>query len=561
MLIGSLGSKNFVTRSGVLGRNSSSTSTSGRSRSAQRAGVRDFMTRLVSAGESVQSLRDQFEDVEANSARTISAKSIGGAKVALNTSGTKSTLVSTTGISSLTTMVEDRNPAWGKPHKSTAGITVHGTYTGTVDAEYEITSGNTLGFNVGSNKTYTLRAYKNGARILPNIVIPKRYTEGTQLTVELGSGLSVSFTEDVITKRDSFTINALTGVDVTADPNAAFDGSSGVSANLDSAVTAGTFELNGTTITVADDDTIESVVSTINASGAGVSAAYDASTDLLTLTHNTRGAEAITVGSDTSGFLAAMKLDTASVSLGEGDQREQVIEDVGLLSGVSSGTFDVNGVTFSVDVTTDTLSDLIDRVNASEADVVMSYSSSTDRLSFRSASGDDPLTVENDTTGLFETFAIEEGESKARKTRGISSKVSEALIDQLSQMVELLNEMGDTVAYESVISEGTELARDQLRAAIRDGFDGGSGDTLDTGFGLVFNVAEDSTQPFAKLDQAGQRELERALKRNPSEVLDRLFGSKPGTGLMNAILSGMQRAQKTVTRAYGSVGLMLDITA
>jgi|GEM_PF-5581330 len=557
MLIGSIGSRNFVTRSGILGQNSSSTTTS-KSSAAQRVGVKDFMTRLVTAGEAIQKLKADFSDVRAGSGRKIKARTVGDTKVALDTNGSASTLSSSEEISTLTTAVDNRNPEWGKA-KSLATVTVHGTYAGTSDAEYTVATGNSRGFQIGKNSTYRLFAYKDGVRIA-NITIPKKYKEGTQLEIDPGSGLYISFTEENITKKDSFTFNALANVDVTADPDEAFDGSTGGYTNLDSSVSAGTFEVNGTTITVNDTDTINTVVDSINSSGAGVTAAYDAAADSLSLTSNALGANTITVGSDTSGFLAAMKLDTATTSLGQGDQRTLAFDEVSFFSGVSSGSFEINGVSISVDVTTDTLNDLISRVNDSEADAVMSYSATTDRLSIRSSKNDQELTVQNDSTGLFTTFGVEEGTSDPKKSRGLNSGVIQDMMKQITEMVELINQMSATVANESTIGGGAKTARNHMRSEMADIF-GVSSDTIDTGFGMTLNVAEDSSKSFIELGSLGERELERALKRKPREVLESLFGTNDKDGLVQGVLNGLNRAQTTMTNRYGSVGLILDVTA
>ena len=388
--IGSLGSRSFISNGSRIGSSSKSSGSSG-SKAAARVGVRDFMSKLVDAGESLKGLNLKFSTVKAGSARKIKARTVGDSRVELNTSGTKSTLGSSTEISTLTTGVSERTVAWGKTSKSTSVATIHGTYTGTSDQTYEIRSGNTRGWTVGSKK-YAFRFYIDGVR-QSNISLPGSYTAGDK--VSIGDGLEISFGAGAITKRDKLTFDGLTGLDVAADPDEAFDGSTGGYANLDTTVSAGTFEVNGTTITVNDDDTINTVLDSINSSGAGVTAEYDDSTDTVLLTHKTGGANTITVGSDTSGFLAAMKLDTATVSLGQEDERGQAIDQVALFAGMSSGSFEINGVSISVDVTTDTLNDLIDRVNDSEADAVMSYSATTDRLAIRSAKTDEELTVEN----------------------------------------------------------------------------------------------------------------------------------------------------------------------
>ena len=78
-------------------------------------------------------------------------------------------------------------------------------------------------------------------------------------------------------------------------------------------MTAGSFDVNGVSITVAANDTINSVLAKIDASAAGVTATFDATREEVVLTQKTEGAaNDIVLANDTSGFLAATKLDTAS---------------------------------------------------------------------------------------------------------------------------------------------------------------------------------------------------------------------------------------------------------
>src|SRR5439155_10363913 len=106
------------------------------------------------------------------------------------------------------------------------------------------------------------------------------------------------------------------GTDFNAD--AAFNGTGLNSALFETgtSVNAGSFTVNGTTINVAANDTVNTVLTRITASGAGVTATYDDATETVRLTRNQLSADPITVGNDTSGFLAAVKLKTAQSTTG-----------------------------------------------------------------------------------------------------------------------------------------------------------------------------------------------------------------------------------------------------
>ena len=106
-------------------------------------------------------------------------------------------------------------------------------------------------------------------------------------------------------------------------------------------VTAGTFQINGTTITVADPstETLDDVLSAINSSDAGVTASFDGSTDTIRVVSDTLGSRTIDFTDGTSGFLAAAYLDTADQTAGT---------DAQLTVGGASMTRNTNTITDAI---------------------------------------------------------------------------------------------------------------------------------------------------------------------------------------------------------------------
>jgi flagellar hook-associated protein 2 len=75
----------------------------------------------------------------------------------------------------------------------------------------------------------------------------------------------------------------------------------------------GTFQINGVSIDYTSTDTLGSIISKINASSAGVTAAYDSLSDMISLAGKATGTGPISVRDKTGGNLAAaLKLTTAS---------------------------------------------------------------------------------------------------------------------------------------------------------------------------------------------------------------------------------------------------------
>lgn len=113
-------------------------------------------------------------------------------------------------------------------------------------------------------------------------------------------------------------------------------------------VTAGTFQINGTTITVADPstETLDDVLSAINSSDAGVTASFDGSTDTIRVVSDTLGSRTIDFTDGTSGFLAAAYLDTADQTAGTDAQL--TVDGASMTRNTNTITDAIGGVSFTL---------------------------------------------------------------------------------------------------------------------------------------------------------------------------------------------------------------------
>ena len=532
-------------------------STARRRASLARVGVRDFMTKLVAAGEAIQQLQASHGDIRAGSARRQTAQVTGTVDLGLGTTTTTASTSSSEAISTVTTDAYDRNPR-ASLAQTTAQLTIHGNPTDHTDALYELQADGVNTFTVGQRSDYTFTLTKDGvghARVL----VSAGYVAEDRISI--GGGLEISFGAGDVASRENFTFKVATGIDMQADTTVPLDGSAGET-YLDSAVTTGTFDVNGETIRVLDTGTVDDVIGSINGSAAGVTAAYDSVNDQLTLTASDSSVTSITLDNDSSGFLAAMKLSTGTVTGSTVEEIDQAIADVGALSAVSSGSFKINGTSFTVDVSVDSLQDVIDQVEASSAEAELSYSSDSGRLRLTAENRGETLTVEDDTTGLFSAVGIAEGATRASPSRGIRRNLRESLMEKVAEVVELVNELSGTVTNEGIMDGAAMSARDSIRSAIQTHFtDSTSTAPIDSGFGLKFNVSSDTAKPFMQLGSAGESALNRVLRQGPGEALETLFGTRKEPGLLDAVLQGMDKAQQGLISKYGSVGILLNIEA
>ena len=147
---------------------------------------------------------------------------------------------------------------------------------------------------------------------------------------------------------DSVTSNVGLGrIDPTADL---------ASAGLRTALTPGTFTINGVTLTYNSGDSLNTLINTINTSSAGVTASYDTYEDQIVLTSNNSGPQNITVDNGTSNIATALRLSSNDSQLQVG---QPTLFTTGTSSTVrqsesnviSSSALGVPGVTFTATAT------------------------------------------------------------------------------------------------------------------------------------------------------------------------------------------------------------------
>ena len=210
----------------------------------------------------------------------------------------------------------------------------------------------------------------------PGLVIGRNEADGAPQ--ELSNGLVLSFATRDMVVDDRFTIDVVASVPETANPDGAFNASGPAGPNFDpgSSVQVGTFTVNGFTINVTADDTINAVLGRITAL-TDVTASFSTATDTVELTQKAPGAApGISLGADSSGFLAAVKLDTAVLSAGDDGEHNRPMDDVAALEPIRSGRFPVNETRVRrIQPGTDSLMDvlaLIDDVDGVSAGYVLS---------------------------------------------------------------------------------------------------------------------------------------------------------------------------------------------
>ena len=203
--------------------------------------------------------------------------------------------------------------------------------------------------------------------------------------------------------------NVAQALSPAGDPSSVTIGTAGLATQ----VTAGTFTVDGHQISISTSDSLQQVFDAISAAtNQNVTASYSAATDKITLTSNDHSAIVLGSAADTSNFLQAAKLfpsgnDTVTSSGRLGSVRLGVdMTGADLATGVTgdsngNGQFTINGVAINYNVNSDSVQNVLDRINNSTAGVKASYNPLTDSFTLADKStGDVGLSV-NDVTGNF----------------------------------------------------------------------------------------------------------------------------------------------------------------
>jgi flagellar hook-associated protein 2 len=377
------------------------------------------------------------------------------------------------------------------------------------------------------------------------------------------------------------------------------------SSGINTAVEAGTFSINGVQFTVdPSTQSLNDVITAINGSSAGVTATYNAGTDTVSIANTVASNTAVinfSAQDDTSNILSALKLKSATqytngngsteavstVNLGAVDSTD-ILNTVNFANGaLTAGSFSINGVSVSIDPTTDTMQDILDRINSSDANVTASFDSATDRIRFTSntlgsrtiafGSGGDTsnflsitnLSTATQTAGFDATFTINGGPTLTRNTNEVGDAIAGVTLKFLSQgtstvtvtsdndkIVEgvkaFVDEFNKTVtAIRDITGNGADLAGDAgirniddyLRSNIFSEVTGLSGD-LSTLLDIGISTGDDFSATESQLLKLDEEKFREALQDDRLNV-ERLFSNTGGNGIADTFFSYLDDATKS----------------
>ncbi|MEI8042130.1 MAG: flagellar filament capping protein FliD [Verrucomicrobiota bacterium] len=271
-------------------------------------------------------------------------------------------------------------------------------------------------------------------------------------------------------------------------------------------VTAGTFTVNGKQITIGASDTLKSVFDQISrvtgetVPGEKVTASYSKDSDKITLSSSS--AIILGSGADTSNFLQVAKLSSSAATSEGGTvtlastaklgsvQTKAALYQANLSAVISdggsgAGAFTINGVSISFSATSDSLTNVIARINDSGAGVTASYDSANNRLSLTNkTTGDTGISMQDAdgsnflvATGLAGgtlargkdlLYTVNDGVQLSSRTNtitGESSGISGLSVTALAKDAFTIAVGGDTATIKSAITRFVD-AYNQVQATI-----------------------------------------------------------------------------------------------
>ena len=446
-------------------------------------------------------------------------------------------------------------PTWG--NGSGAQITIGGEYDGTHGSGqlgFEVRRAGTRGVN-----DLRIRVYDPGGSRIRNINIRTGHNPDRQY--DLRNGLYLTLGPGNLINRDYTTIQVSDTVGAAVDPDKPLGGIRNDNPSLEygtPAIVDGSFEINGETISVSTTDTLNDVVDRINQSTAGVTATFNAVTEQIELLQDTLGeVPTIDLQNDTSNFLQATKLDNVNLVAGIDPETIKVFDDVAAFSAMQSGNIIVNGRPIAVDTSTDTLTTMIGKINASPAGVVASFDPGSQRVLIEARNSASRLDINSNGTGFFTALRMPEGRVDPEALgRGISRQRSYDIADSFDDVFGELNYLFRDSSFLGK-SQYAGSFRSPLEAAIK----GAVGSDLSADFlGVGFDESGEARArgDFARIDR---RNLTQNLQLRGDAVMNLLAGDESRSGLVANMLQGTRLALQSVSSQLGFGGSFVDTYA
>ncbi|NNF15286.1 MAG: hypothetical protein HKN70_01000 [Gammaproteobacteria bacterium] len=443
---------------------------------------------------------------------------------------------------------------------SDAFLTFGGAYdgsNGTGALSFEVRRG-----GVHGEDRLRVRVRDADNNIINNITI--RESHALDHEYNLGNGLFFTLGAGSLERRDTTSIQVYDNVGSVVDPDQAFNATGNDNPNYQYGmpqIVAGSFTVNGITINVNDSDSLNDVLNTINESEAGVTAVFNPVTERIDFEHNTAGsAGEIEIVAGDSNFVEATKLLDAIAVPGVDPETLRPLDTVAQFTGVTSGEVVINGESIAIDAGNDSLTDIIARINSSDAGANASFDEDTQRVVITGQDSGDVLIIDGNGTGLFGALNMPEGRvDPTAQGNGYGRRRAHGIVRAMDEAMSALNDFFQETRSEALVNKEVAALRNQLKGAVSAVLD--SGDVrVDTGFGLTLNLDAVGKQysKFAALDEG---RFSQRLQTRSARIDQFLNGTSDNIGLIDSVGKAAQQAFLSLNDTLGTRGTLFDAFA
>ena len=278
-------------------------------------------------------------------------------------------------------------------------------------------------------------------------------------------------------------VNGTANISTALCPDGNLNNVTLATAGFSTPVTAGTFTVNGAQVTIATTDSLKQVFDKIAAAtNHTVTASYSPASDKITLTGT--GNQAIVLGSaaDSSNFLQVAQLFNngshliASASALGHVQLTTTMSNADLVTPVTGdgngqGQFTINGVSISYNTSTDSIQNVLDRINGSNTGVSATYDPLKNRFILTNeTTGDVGISVQ-DVTGNFLVAtglsggALQRGQNLLYTVNGSTQLVSQS--NTITQASSGINGLSVTAVTTGSVTVSVSSDPSQITTAVQ----------------------------------------------------------------------------------------------
>jgi flagellar capping protein FliD len=254
---------------------------------------------------------------------------------------------------------------------------------------------------------------------------------------QLATGASIQSTGELITKstaKSTTKVSPGTGIiDTTKSfANAGF-------ANAPD----GTVTINGQTFTLSDYSTVQAFMDAVNTDvTANANIYYDKIEDKFYIEQKSTGTDLVISETGTNPFFTQAKT-TSGTYTGNGStgiQSDVILSKANFdttLTNTTSGSFNINGIAITYNTTTDTLDNILSRINSSTANVTAFYDNSLDKVIIKSKNtgSTDTITLADVSGNLLSTLNL----TGATQTNGTDALLTINSTDTANQITKSTN--------------------------------------------------------------------------------------------------------------------------